>query len=207
MGKPLEISDGTRFGRLTVIEKSIERYKSGSVMWTCRCECGAITTVVGSLLLRGTTRSCGCLRSEIQIKKRTTHGQSRTSLYHLWALMRGRCENPDDVSYANYGGRGIAVCERWKTFENFASDMAVRPEGMTLDRIDNDGNYEPGNCRWATRSEQGRNTRRSLMLELRGEKKNVWDWAEMFGISGGAISKAIGRGHSFESWMQRKGYI
>jgi hypothetical protein len=121
--------------------------------------------------------------------------------------MRGRCENPDDVSYANYGGRGITVCERWLKFENFALDVEPRPKGRTLDRIDNNGNYEPTNCRWATPREQGRNTRRSLMLELRGEKKSVQDWAELFEISAGTISQAIRRGHSFESWMQRRGHI
>jgi len=108
--------------------------------------------------------------------------------------MRQRCTNPNDASYPNYGGRGIFVCERWLDFENFLADMGERPEGMSLDRVDNDGPYSPANCRWATRTEQSRNTRRNRYVEVKGKRMLLADAARLLGISGGHATYRLQRG-------------
>jgi hypothetical protein len=154
---------GLTFGRLTVVERA-ENYRR-LAQWLCECECGGSAVVRGSSLRSGQTRSCGCLALEHtrSIQREPTHGHTRGGLKHplyaAWAAMRQRCQNPAHHGYANYGGRGITVCERWRDFGAFLADMGERPEGLTLDRIDNDGNYEPGNCRWATALEQRHNQR------------------------------------------------
>ena len=134
------------------------------------CDCGTVTTVFLKHLRSGASQSCGCLSRERASERRgaanpmTTHGLTRTPTYETWRSMLGRCLNLNAPSARHYSGRGITVCERWRTFENFLADMGVRPYGRTLDRIDNDGNYEPGNCRWATPKEQRANQRpRSLV--------------------------------------------
>lgn len=144
--------------RLTVIGEDTPGNR-GQKRLVCRCECGTIKTFYQYNLRNGTTRSCGCLRSETVRARETIHGRSHTPAYEVFKLMHRRCGDPKAVGYHNYGGRGITVCERWKTFENFHADMGDPPPKLTLDRINNDGNYEPGNCQWATRSEQRRNQR------------------------------------------------
>lgn len=121
-----------------------------------------------------------------------------TPTYSSWADMVQRCTNPKRKRYADYGGRGIQVCDRWRKFENFLADMGPRPEGMELDRIENDGNYEPGNCRWSTPTTQSNNRRSNRLLSFNGETLTVADWARRTGISAPAIAKRLKRGWSIE---------
>jgi len=160
---------GRRFGRLVAVAPvNVQgRYK-----WDCRCDCGALTTVDGRELRSGGTLSCGCLRRDTN----RTHGCSqRTPTYRSWEHMLQRCFNPNEKHFADYGGRGITVCDRWRGtegFANFLADMGERPPGKTVDRYpDNDGDYRPGNCRWATQKEQNANRRtRGRDTYLRGER-------------------------------------
>jgi hypothetical protein len=139
---------GLRFGRLTVIERVEGRH----TLWRCQCSCGNEIIVRSGSLRAGTTRSCGCFSNESRSERMTTHGMSKTPLYFVWNTMIQRCHRPSSPSWADYGGRGIKVAKRWRTFQNFYEDMGDRPSPQhTLERINNSKGYEPGNVKWATR--------------------------------------------------------
>lgn len=147
---------GQQFGRLEVIEIVATKKRR---MVRCRCACGGEGLFPPYNLKSGRSRSCGCLRSDVTTRRNTRHGHSGSPLYKVWAEMIQRCTNRSHSRWPDYGGRGITVCERWMDFANFFADMGERPDDLSIDRINNDGNYEPGNCRWATHSQQNRNKR------------------------------------------------
>jgi len=196
MGRVAHDLTGQGFGRLTVLRRA----SPGGAHWLCRCECGGMLIARASNLVRGGTRSCGCLRRETtaaQARSRATHGMTGTSTYRAWSSMLTRCDNPAS-KYADWGGRGITIAERWRSFENFLADMGERPPGMTLDRINNDGNYEPGNCRWANHLTQTRNRGCARNLTYRGETKPIVEWAAQSHILYDTLLKRLGRGWSVE---------
>jgi hypothetical protein len=174
---------GMRFGRLTVTDSA--GAKHGVTMWRCECDCGGNKEIRGSRLVQGKTSSCGCLVAETMRSMVIKHGATGTRTYKAWDSMKQRCFNPKSQYFAAYGGRGISVCARWmESFENFFTDMGDPPEGMSLDRFpDVDGNYEPGNCRWATDAQQSRNRRTSIFVAFNGETKCISEWAECLGMN------------------------
>lgn len=190
---PTTFKVGDRYGRLVIVAEA-GRQSNGSRAALCRCDCGAETTVRFSRLATGSTKSCGCLAAETH----RTHGMSESSTFVSWMSMLNRCYNEKTPNYANYGARGIAVCQRWReSFENFLADMGERPEGKTLDRYpDKNGNYEPENCRWATYQEQNRNRRSNSLLTYNGVTKCIAEWAAEFNVNADAISWRLKRGWS-----------
>lgn len=155
--------EGKIFGRLKV-EKLSAKSKPKKIYWECVCECGNIVTIISSSLISGNTKSCGCLRKELTSSRRSTHKKSFSSEYNTYHHMIKRCYSKNHNSYDYYGGRGITVCDRWlESFENFYEDMGEKPSPKhSIDRINNDGNYEPDNCKWSTQSEQTVNSRHAL---------------------------------------------
>lgn len=156
MAKIIELT-GQTFGRWTVLKR--DGIKNGGKAWICRCDCGTIAIIRGNSLRTGTSKSCGCLQRDIVSKIATKHGMHNSREMNSWKSMIQRCTNPNCTTYEDYGGRGISICKRWKKFENFYEDMGERPLYHSLERIDNNGDYGPDNCKWATQSEQSRNQR------------------------------------------------
>lgn len=176
---------GLECGRLKVEE--LAGTKGEEVYWWCRCACGNRVPVRGWHLTspKKLVRSCGCLRREVATSRKTTHGRRHTPEYEIWKSMRQRCCNPNNKGYPQYGGRGIAVCDRWReSFEAFLEDVGLRPTPRhSLDRINVNGDYCPENCRWATRLEQGGNTRKCRYLTLNGRTETLSEWARITGLS------------------------
>lgn len=176
---------GLRFGRLTVVDK--DNSNLGRAKWNCICDCGTFVSVYASNLKRGTSRSCGCLQKEELSKRKTTHGgwAKDEPLYAIWAGMKKRCNSEYHPNHKHYGGRGISLCDEWYDYANFRawSLSAGYKNGLSIDRINVNGNYEPQNCRWATTIQQQNNRRSCRYFTLNGETLTIKQWASMFGIS------------------------
>lgn len=201
LGKFIDLT-GQRFGRLVVVALSGQD-KHGGTKWLCKCDCGSETVVLGGNLRRNHTTSCGCVHKETI----STHGESKSRLYTIWTLMKRRCYFPSDSRYHRYGGRCIAVCEEWRdSFENFR-DWATKNgyrDDLTIDRIDNNGNYCPGNCRWATRKEQQSNIGTNHLITHNGETLTVSQWAERIGVQPTTLFTRLRRHWSIERALNRK---
>ena len=157
--------EGKRFGRWTVQKlDSIDSHRRKK--YVCKCDCGTVKVVYMQSLTGGKSKSCGCYQKQRAVETHTKHGRIAQPTYNSWHTMKKRCKLKTDISYENYGGRGIKVCDRWESFVNFLADMGERPKGTTLDRINNDGNYERSNCRWSTLSKQAFNARPSRKNKL-----------------------------------------
>jgi hypothetical protein len=177
---------GMTFGALEVVKKTDKRSWK-QIVWLCKCRCGKSVEVPTGPLVSRRTRSCGCRRIEACKKSATVHGAAANGgmapEYRIWIEMKQRCYNPNSNRYARYGGRGIGVCARWrKSFKNFLADMGAKPAGYSIDRIDNDGNYSPGNCRWVPRSEQSRNRSNTAWVLIDGARMRLSDWSRREGI-------------------------
>jgi len=164
MGRSSRDLSGKKFGRLTALSSSRRMSDNGRnrIVWRCKCDCGGETTVLTEALTKGYSRSCGCLKTEVMQNLKKTHGHSRNGnspTYVVWRNMLQRCHNPKRKDFRYWGGRGVSVCERWHTFENFLADMGEKPPGLMIERVDNSGNYELSNCIWTTRAKQNANRR------------------------------------------------
>jgi len=193
--KKIDLS-GKRFGRLVVISETTKR-QGTHIIWECICDCGNIHFASGGDLRRGGVTSCGCYAREVSSRINTVHGGEGTTEYIKWASMKSRCYYPKNESYSHYGARGISVCNRWRNnFGNFLKDMGKCPEGLTLERTDNDKGYSPGNCRWATVKEQNHNKRSNVWVEYCGEKLIRADWIRRLKITVGQWSGKQQKGWS-----------
>jgi hypothetical protein len=175
---------GRKSGRLTVVQCAGKRLgKYPAWLWVCKCECGRKIVTTSDSLRSGKTFSCGCLKRE-QGQSSAIHGKSQSAEYKIWCGIKRRCNCPQVAAYKNYGGRGIVMCDRWsKSFSDFFDDVGPRPgNDYSIDRIDNDGNYEPSNVRWATRKQQSRNRRSNHRLTIDGVTKTVTEWSEVHGV-------------------------
>lgn len=173
--------------------------KSGNhVIWRFLCDCGKEHFATATDVKRGTTKSCGCMQGYLVSKLQTKHGEcasyTSTKEYKTWLGLKSRCNNPKNKSYADYGARGITVCERWLVFDNFLADMGRAPSGTSIDRIDNNRGYEPDNCRWANSFTQTYNRRNSLLLEIDGITRSIKEWSAISGMAVQTIQWRVKQG-------------
>lgn len=213
MGKFRDLS-GLKFGRLTVVGQHY--YKTGTsgrkrVFWHCLCECGARKPINADGLISGNIRSFGCLSKEVRKSINVTHGANKggnsTATYRCWQAMKTRCTNPKAQSWQYYGGRGIGICARWLTsFDNFLQDMGEKPEGMSIDRIDNDKSYSKENCRWATTLEQANNVRSNHKITFRGQTKTLSQWSVCLGLKATKLRDRLKAGWSVEDALTKGQY-
>ena len=197
---------GQKFGRLTVVERRenyIDPKGKQRSKWRCECECGNIVDVVGSVLKNGHTKSCGCLRKETSVAVNRTHGMIDTPIYKEWENMKARCYIKSSSRYHRYGARGITVCDRWRnSFEAFYEDVSKLPHfgecGYTINRIDNDGNYEPNNVEWADKITQANNTSTNHYVTYKGKTQTIAQWAREFHIGSATLLYRLKAGWNIE---------
>lgn len=197
---PVTDMAGVRCGRLLVLRRAATNVRQ-KASWVCLCDCGTQIEADGSKLRRGDIRSCGCLLRDMS----TRHGKSRSPEYVVWKGMRQRCNNPKSMSYMNYGARGIAICSQWDDFDVFLADMGARPSLQhTIERVDNDKGYCPDNCVWATRSDQGKNTRRVKKLTHNGRPITINEVAEISGYKPKSVATFLRSGRTLESILEAR---
>lgn len=189
----IDLTD-TRVNKLRVLRRVENVGKQPA--WLCICDCGTKKTILGMHLRAGKPVDCGCKYLERQRASHVRHGMTDSPEWRAWKSMLDRCLNDNHPSWRHYGGRGITVCKRWLMFENFYSDMGPRPEGMSLDRINNSKGYKPSNCRWATHAEQQNNRRSNVYLTLDGETKTMKQWAAHFGVKYSVVKERHADGKS-----------
>lgn len=191
---------GLRFGRLTTesCQTRASRVNRTRTKWFCQCDCGRAAVVAATALLCGHTQSCGCLQVDRTIATSTTHGQTGGRTYRTWVRILARCRDPSNIGYPDYGGRGITVCERWLSYENFFEDMGDRPRGKTIERKSNGGNYQPENCCWATPKQQANNRRSNRILFWDGEDLTLAQIADTTGIARSTLWNRLNRGLTIE---------
>lgn len=187
--RKIVLTAGERFGRLTVVREVDGLASAGENkrQFLCHCDCGNEKVVRLDLMRSGRAQTCGC-------RQRMKHGDTGSYTYSSWANIKDRCRNPRSPDYLRYGGRGIAICERWLDFSKFLADMGERPSGTTIDRIDSEGDYEPENCRWATKKQQGRNRRNNRMLTHNGDTLCLSEWAKRLGVAVNVIRWRLASG-------------
>lgn len=198
MGRKKKDLIGVRFGRLVVLERAENNGRNGkNARWKCRCDCGNVCVVNNGDISSGHTKSCGCIKREVNASRLTTHGETHTRLHGIWRGIKDRCYRSAEKSYVNYGGRGIKMCDEWfKSFTAFR-DWALSngyEDDLSIERIDNDGNYEPNNCKWATRLEQADNRRDTIHVYIDGEKANLQELSRVTGIYPTTIYKRYREG-------------
>lgn len=192
--RPIKDLVGKQFGLLTVVSLNrsvkVGKTTASTLFWNCVCVCGNSKAIPGSNLKTGNTRSCGCHEGA------KTHGMSYSSEYNIWRSMRGRCSNRKSKYWDSYGGRGILVCKRWDEFPKFLEDMGPKPSNgrYSIDRIDNNGNYEPANCRWALPIVQMNNTRRNRVIEMGSERQNLVYFCKKYGVPAGTARSRLKSG-------------
>lgn len=202
MGKIIDLTN-QRYGRLTAI-KQVERNTSNKVQWLCQCDCGNTVKVTTGHLRSGHTKSCGCYNRERAIETNITHGMKGTRIYDIWCDIKKRCYNKNHWAFHRYGGRGIKVCDEWlNDFMNFYTWSMENgyQEHLSIDREDNDGNYEPANCRWTTKVEQMNNTSTNHRITVNGETRTISQWADFLGIKRYRIDSAYKRGKDLEEYI------
>ena len=200
---------GLKYGRLTVIEIS-SKDKNGHYYWLCECDCGKIKKILGTHLLRGNIKSCGCYNSELaSIRQKEKQIIPNKRIRHIWESMKSRCYNNKNISYKNYGARGIKICDEWINkenglinFYNWSIDNGYKDD-LTIDRIDVNGNYEPSNCRWATWQKQCNNTRNNIKIEYNSEYENICYFIKKYNLNKFAIYNRLKRDWSVRDAIEK----
>lgn len=199
----IKVMPGERYGRWVIVNE-VEFNNAGSRKFICKCDCGTMRAVRLTHLRQGVSKSCGCLGGELSRKRATKHGYAGTALYACWQDMIKRCINPKHKRYKDWGGRGISICKEWMDIESFVkwAQASGYKEELLLERIDNDGNYEPSNCRWATMQEQGNNRRDNRFIAYKGETKTLTQWSRKLGLSSSALSERLKRGWTIQKALE-----
>ncbi len=200
---------GKVFGKLTAVQRiGKRRYES---LWLCKCECGNTSQVGIGALNSGNTKSCGCSHKESQLRNCRKHGHSSQTkispTYISWSEMKSRCNNPKHTGYERYGGRGITIFQSWMQFQNFLNDMGERPSGMTLERKDVNGNYDPDNCKWATKLEQANNTTTNKFITIKGRTKTIAEFSRESGIKAATLYYRVKQGWHEDKLLTARDFL